>query len=49
MAKDIGNSPSLDTGWPICSISTGFRGLIENAEIVFEPAYGLTSTDRKDV
>lgn len=38
-ATEMGNSPSLDTGWPICTISTGFLGSMMNSETVFEPAY----------
>lgn len=43
-ARDMGNSPSEETGWPIWEISSGFFGLIENSETVLEPGLTAAST-----
>ena len=40
MARETGNSPSLDTGVPICVICDGLVGLILNTDRVFEPGCG---------
>lgn len=37
-ARDTGNSPSDETGFPSLLISVGTFGLMEKSEIVFEPA-----------
>jgi hypothetical protein len=39
-ARDMGNSPSVSTGWPTRVGFIGEAGLIENIDTVFEP--GLT-------
>ena len=38
-ASDMGNSPSDDTGFPICWMLVGAVGSMENRETVFDPAY----------
>ncbi len=42
-ARDIGNSPSDETGLPIWLMFVGVEGSIENREIVFDPAYTSVS------
>ena len=36
-ATDCGNSPSEETGFPICWMFVGFLESMENRESVFEP------------
>ena len=38
-ARDMGNSPSDDTGFPICWMLVGAVGSMENRETVLDPAY----------